>query len=80
MVFLELRQQTDTIQAVLSLSDKISKQMQKFTASINPESIVLVNGTIVKSPIEIKATTIKDAELQIAKVVQFSTAHLIRFG
>ena len=68
MVFLELRQQTDTIQAVLSLSDKISKQMQKFTASINPESIVLVNGTIVKSPIEIKATTIKDAELQIAKV------------
>ena len=68
MVFLELRQQTDTIQAVLSISDKISKQMQKFTASINPESIVLVNGTIVKSPIEIKATTIKDAELQIAKV------------
>jgi aspartyl/asparaginyl-tRNA synthetase len=68
MVFLELRQQTDTIQAVLSISDKISKQMHKFTASINPESIVLVNGAIVKSPNEIKATTIKDAELQIAKV------------
>jgi aspartyl/asparaginyl-tRNA synthetase len=69
MVFLELRQQTDTIQAILSRSDQVSKQMHKFASSINPESIVLVKGIIRKSPEEIKATTIKDAELHIAKVL-----------
>lgn len=43
--------------------------MHKFASSINPESIVLIKGIIRKSPEEIKATTIKDAELHIAKVL-----------
>jgi aspartyl/asparaginyl-tRNA synthetase len=71
MVFMELRQQTDTIQAILTQSGQVSKQMLKFTSSINPESIVLIKGTIKKSPEEIKeikATTVKDAELHIAQV------------
>jgi aspartyl-tRNA synthetase len=42
--------------------------MYKFSASINPESIVLIRGEIKKSPIEISATTIKDAEIHISKV------------
>jgi aspartyl-tRNA synthetase len=42
--------------------------MYKFSASINPESIVLIRGEIKKSPIEISATTVKDAEIHISKV------------
>jgi aspartyl-tRNA synthetase len=69
MVFFELRQQTDTIQALLVQSpNEISKQMYKFAASINPESIVLVRGTVKKSPIEINATSVKDAEIHVAQV------------
>jgi len=69
MVFFELRQQTDTIQALLVQSpNEISKHMYKFAASINTESIVLVRGTVKKSPIEINATSIKDAEIHIAQV------------
>jgi aspartyl/asparaginyl-tRNA synthetase len=68
MVFFELRQQTDTIQALLAQSSTVSKQMYKFAASINPESIVLVKGNVTKSPIEIHATTVKNAEIHIAQV------------
>jgi len=68
MIFFELRQQTDTVQALLVQSKEISKQMLKFAGSITSESIVLVRGTVKKSPIEINATTIKDAEVHIAEV------------
>ena len=68
MIFFELRQQTDTVQALLQQSAKVSKQMYKFAASINPESIVLIRGTVKKSPIEISATTVKDAEIHISQV------------
>jgi aspartyl/asparaginyl-tRNA synthetase len=73
MVFFELRQQTDTIQAILIQSaNEVSKQMYKFAASINPESIVLVKGNVKKSPIEITATSVKDAELHITHVLNSS--------
>jgi len=69
MVFFELRQEMDTIQALLVQSaNDVSKQMFKFAASISPESIVLVKGTIKKSPAEINATSVKDVELHIAQV------------
>ena len=69
MAFFELRQEMDTIQALLVQSaNEVSKQMYKFAASISPESIVLVKGTIKKSPIEINATSVKDVELHIAQV------------
>lgn len=72
MVFFELRQQTDTVQALLQQSAQVSKQMYKFSASINPESIVLVRGVVKKSPIEISATTVKDAEIHISQVQSHS--------
>lgn len=68
MVFFELRQQTDTLQALLTVSNTVSKQMHKFAGSINPESIILIRGTVQKSPEEIKRTTVKDAEILIAEV------------
>lgn len=69
MIFFELRQQTDTVQALLQQSAKVSKQMYKFSASINPESIVLLRGEVKKSPIEISATTVKDAEIHISQAL-----------
>ena len=72
-----MRQQTDTVQALLVQSqNEISKQMYKFAASINPESIVLVRGTVKKSSFEIKATTVQDAEIHIAQVQQSLIASL----
>jgi aspartyl-tRNA synthetase len=68
MVFFELRQQTDTIQALLEQSSEISKKMRGFAASITTESIVLVKGVVKKSPIEINATSVKDAEIHITQV------------
>jgi aspartyl/asparaginyl-tRNA synthetase len=77
MVFFELRQQTDTIQALLvQSSSEVSKQMYKFAASISSESIVLVRGVVKKSPIEINATSVKDAEIHIAHVHSNSTCLL----
>jgi aspartyl/asparaginyl-tRNA synthetase len=69
MIFFELRQQTDTIQALLQLSSTVSKQMYKFAAAITPESIILVRGTVKESPTEINATTVKDAEIHISEVM-----------
>ena len=68
MVFFELRQSTDTVQALLQQSSEVSKQMVKWAGSITAESIVLIRGKVKKSPIEINATTIKDAEIHIAEV------------
>jgi len=69
MVFFELRQQTNTIQALLQQSSEVSKQMCEFASSISTESIILVRGVIKKSPIEINATSVKDAEIHIAEVL-----------
>ena len=69
MVFLNLRQRIDSVQAVLiSAPEKVSKQMVKWAASLQDESIVLVEGTVKKSPEIIKSATVGDVELHISKV------------
>lgn len=69
MVFLSLRQRTDTIQAMLAVDDKqVSRQMVKWAASLSDESIVLVHGTVVKSPESIKSCSIDDVEIQVSEV------------
>ncbi|KAL9934005.1 hypothetical protein V8E36_007087 [Tilletia maclaganii] len=71
LVFITLRQTFDCIQATLAQApEKVSKQMVKWTASLSPETIVLVQGTIVKvpKPIESSAITVKDAEIKIAQI------------
>ncbi|KAG1744890.1 hypothetical protein EDD22DRAFT_919030 [Suillus occidentalis] len=60
MAFLSLRQRTDTIQAMLAVNDKqVSKQMV---------NIVLVHGTVVKSPESIKSCSIDDVEIHISEI------------
>jgi len=73
MVFLNLRQRTDTIQAVLSVTDKqVSKQMVKWAAGLSDESIVLIFGTVVKSPEPIKSCSIDDVEIHVNEVCTLS--------
>jgi aspartyl-tRNA synthetase len=69
MVFFNLRQRIDSVQALLSLTpEKVSKQMVKWAAGIADESIVLIEGEVVKSPEPIKSATVDDVELHIKKV------------
>lgn len=69
MVFLNLRQRIDSVQALLTVTpEKVSKQMVKWAASLQDESIVLVEGIVKKSPEAIKSASVGDVELHLSKV------------
>lgn len=69
MCFLNLRQRTDSVQALLVVTpEKVSKQMVKWAAGLQDESIVLVEGVVQKSPEIIKSASVGDVELHISKV------------
>lgn len=73
LVFLTLRQQTSLIQALVRTnkdtdSNAISKQMVKWAASINLESIVLVHGTVKKVDELITSSTVQDVEIHVQKI------------
>ncbi|KAA8902963.1 hypothetical protein FN846DRAFT_891342 [Sphaerosporella brunnea] len=76
MVFLVLRQGVDTIQGLLQVTGdgSVSKQMVKWAAGINLESIVMVHGTVKKVSEEIKSATVSDAEIHISKIYIVSEA------
>jgi hypothetical protein len=69
MVFLNLRQRTDSVQALLTVEpEKVSKQMVKWAAGLADESIVRVEGVVRKSPELIKSASVQDVEVHITKV------------
>lgn len=69
MVFLNLRQRIDSVQALVIVTpDKVSKQMVKWTAGLADESIVLVQGVVKKTPEPIKSATVSDVEIHVSKV------------
>jgi aspartyl/asparaginyl-tRNA synthetase len=69
MVFLELRQRIDSVQALLTVTpEKVSKQMVKWVADLADESIVLIEGVVKKTPVPIKSATVSDVEVHIAQV------------
>ncbi|EKM60997.1 uncharacterized protein PHACADRAFT_247281 [Phanerochaete carnosa HHB-10118-sp] len=73
MVFLNLRQRTDSVQALLIVTpEKVSKQMVKWAASLQDESIVLVEGAVKKSPEVIKSASVGDVELHLSKIYLIS--------
>ncbi|KAF3918756.1 hypothetical protein ABW21_db0201976 [Orbilia brochopaga] len=76
MTFLELRQQDQTVQALLMVQNdgSISKQMVKWASSINLESIVLVHGVVAKPAELIKSTTVQDVEIHVTKLFIISEA------
>jgi len=70
MVFLNLRQRTDSVQALLTVTpEKVSKQMVKWAASLVNESIVLVEGVVRKSPEIIKSASVGDVEIHVTQVM-----------
>lgn len=72
MVFLNLRQTTDTVQALLTVTpEKVSKQMVKWTASLADESIILVEGTVTKVQEPIKSASVSDVEIHVHQVSSF---------
>ena len=74
MVFLVFRQQNHTIQALVQVEPElVSKKMVRYAESINPESIVLVEGTVQKPLEPVKSCTVQDAEIKI-KTVSFGRA------
>lgn len=69
MVFLNLRQQIHSVQALLEVTpEKVSKQMVKWTAGLAMESIVLVEGVVQKSPEPIKSASVSDVEVRVSQV------------
>jgi len=69
MCFLNLRQRTDTVQALVSVAEgKVSKQMVKWVASLQDESIVLVEGTVTVPPEVIKSATVGNVEIHVNQV------------
>jgi aspartyl-tRNA synthetase len=69
MVFLNLRQGTESVQALAVVTpEKISKQMIKWIAGLADESIILVEGVVHKSPEPIKSATVTDVEVHITQV------------
>lgn len=69
MVFLNFRQRTSSVQALLTVQpEKVSKQMAKWAAGLSMESIVLAEGIVKKSPEPIKSATVQDVELHLTQV------------
>ncbi|XP_057293217.1 aspartate--tRNA ligase, cytoplasmic-like [Hydractinia symbiolongicarpus] len=66
--FIMLRQRQYSIQALVAVSENISKQMVKYTSNIAKESIVDVEGTIVAVDQKITSASQQDVEIQIEKV------------
>jgi len=70
MVFLNLRQRTESVQALLVVNqDTISKQMVKWAAGLADESIVLVEGVAQKTSEPIKSASVSDVEIHVSKVI-----------
>lgn len=69
MCFLNLRQRTDSVQALLVVTpEKVSKQMVKWAAGLATESIVLVEGVVEKVQEPIKSASVSDVEVHINTV------------
>ena len=68
LAFLNLRDQFDTVQAVVAASDTLSRQFVKFAAGIPGESIVDVIGTVREPKEPVKSATISDRELHVTQL------------
>jgi aspartyl/asparaginyl-tRNA synthetase len=63
-----LRQNLNTVQAVIAASDKLSKQMVKFCGTVPTESTIVVTGLVKKAPEPIKSASIQDFEIHIKQL------------
>ncbi|KAH7381658.1 aspartyl-tRNA synthetase-like protein [Pyrenochaeta sp. MPI-SDFR-AT-0127] len=68
LAFLTLRQGLHTVQAVVAVSETLSKQMVKFCGSVSTESTLVVAGLVKRVQEPIKSATIKDFEIHVQKL------------
>ncbi|XP_045117848.1 aspartate--tRNA ligase, cytoplasmic-like [Portunus trituberculatus] len=73
-VFFILRSQASTVQCVLCVGEKVSKQMVKFVCNITKESIIDVEGKIVATDQKVESCSIQDVELHATKVFVVSAS------
>uniref|UniRef100_D3TLE4 Aspartate--tRNA ligase, cytoplasmic n=1 Tax=Glossina morsitans morsitans TaxID=37546 RepID=D3TLE4_GLOMM len=72
--FLILRQQSSTVQCILSVGDNTSKQMVKFAGNIHKESIVDIQAKAVAVPSKIESCTEQNLELAVQQLFVVSQA------
>ncbi|XP_067687206.1 aspartate--tRNA ligase, cytoplasmic-like isoform X1 [Haliotis asinina] len=72
--FFVIRQQKWTVQALVSVGEKVSKQMVKYIANINKESIIDVEGYVRTVPQKIESCSQQDVELHAEQVWVVSSA------
>ncbi|XP_067630925.1 aspartate--tRNA ligase, cytoplasmic [Eurosta solidaginis] len=72
--FLVLRQQSSTVQCILVVGERISKQLVKFAGNISRESIIDVQAKVVPVPNKIESCTEQTIELCIEQMFVVSQA------
>ncbi|XP_061400766.1 aspartate--tRNA ligase, cytoplasmic [Musca vetustissima] len=72
--FLILRQNSSTVQCILAVGDKVSKQMVKFAGNLNKESIIDIEALAVSVPTKIESCTEQSLELSIQQLFVVSQA------
>ncbi|XP_015608905.1 aspartate--tRNA ligase, cytoplasmic [Cephus cinctus] len=72
--FIVLRQQSYTVQVLIAVNEKISKQMVKFCSNITKESIIDVEAIIKTVPKKIESCSQKDIELHVEQIFVVSAA------
>ncbi|CAG0887313.1 unnamed protein product [Cyprideis torosa] len=72
--FFVIRQQQCTLQCLVMVSESVSKQMVKFVSGVSRESIVDVEGKVVKVPQPVEACSQRDVELHVSQFFVISEA------
>ena len=70
--FMVIRQQQVTVQCLVFVSEKVSKQMVKFASHVSKESIVDVEAVVKKVGEKIESCTQQDVELHVTQVSHVS--------
>jgi len=66
--FVMIRQRYFTVQGFLAVNENISKQMVKYAANINKESIIDIEGIVTPVDQKITSCSQEDVEIQIEKI------------
>ncbi|XP_064396558.1 aspartate--tRNA ligase, cytoplasmic-like [Halichondria panicea] len=74
LCFIVLRQQYHTVQAVVAVSETVSKQMTKFATDLNLESVLDLEGELTAAPEPITGCSQQDVELKVTKLFCLSKA------
>ena len=76
--FMVIRQQQVTVQCLVFVSEKVSRQMVKFASHVSKESIVDVEAVVKKVGEKIESCTQQDVELHVTQVSHVSrvTCHV----